>query len=241
MSVEAMKPLGLAIKEYYEGNKDAANKIFRDDGKTVTENAGIYFRSPEEYFPIEKEALVFCKGKVLVAGAGAGALSLALQDRKFDVLAIEISPENCEVLKKRGQKNVLCADFMRYRGEMFDTICLLGRNIGMAGKLSGLKRLLNHIGSMLKPDGIVLLNSWDFRFSQDPSDIEYQKRNVKRGKYFGEVKYTLEYKGIKGAEFRWLYLDFETLKKYSEKAGWYCERLSGDSDGGYLVKLTPAC
>ena len=238
MSVEAMKPLGLAVKEYYEGNKKAFYTLYRDDGKKETCPVSVYFRQPKDFYSAEKQILEFCRGKVLVAGAGAGAHSLELQDRGCQVLAIDISPENCEVLKKRGQKNVLCFDFLSYRGEMFDTICLLGRNIGMTEKLANLSSFFNHINSLLKPAGMVFLNSWDFRYSQDPLDITYRNRNENHGRYFGEVKYRMEYKGIEGKELGWLYLDFETLKNFSGKAGLSCEIITKDLNGNFLAKLT---
>ncbi len=234
---DSMKPLGKAIKDYFDGNRNAVYTTYRDDGKVENTEVSMYFRSPEQYFLAEKPALDYCYGNILVVGAGAGAHSLVLQGKGFNVLAIDISRDICNVLKKRGQKNVLCKDFIDYNGGLFDTVCFLGRNIGMAGTLDNLNHYLNRMDALLKPGGLILMNSYDLRISKDPLDIEYVKKNEESGKYSGEVKYRLEYKKILGNEFNWLYIDFDTLKNYTEKSGWNCEIIVKDNEGDYLARI----
>jgi len=59
------------------------------------------FRSYEEMPEVEKEALNLCRGKVLDVGCGAGSHSLCLQNKGFEVNAIDSSPGAVEVSKKR--------------------------------------------------------------------------------------------------------------------------------------------
>jgi hypothetical protein len=47
----------------------------------------------------------------------------------------------------------------------------------------------------------------------------------------------MQYENIKGAPFRWLFVDAPTLAQYCEKTGWYVQKIFEDKDGQYLVQL----
>lgn len=59
----------------------------------------------------------------LEPSAGQGGLALHLKDR--DITCVEISDLNCEVLKSKGLKKVICQDFMTYPvSNKFDSIIM---------------------------------------------------------------------------------------------------------------------
>ena len=85
----------------------------------------IFFRKEDEMPDIELEAMDLCEGRVLDVGGGAGSHSLILQERGFDVIALDISATAVEIMKSRGLKQVVQADIYAYSGEKFDTLLFL--------------------------------------------------------------------------------------------------------------------
>ena len=51
----------------------------------------------------------------------------------------------------------------------------------------------------------------------------------------------MEYKGILGETFDWLYVDFNTLAYYAEQNGFKAELLSEGEHYDYLASLTISC
>ncbi len=73
------------------------------------------------------------KGRVLDIGCGPGRHSLWLQERGFDVVAIDISPLVVRVAKARGVKIsfIMAAQNLAFTPNSFDTVLLLGNNFGI--------------------------------------------------------------------------------------------------------------
>jgi SAM-dependent methyltransferase len=232
----AMKPFGMAIADYYKGDKDAAVAVYRDDG--LVENLAIlsFFRSPTAY-PLDKVALDNCRGRVLDVGAGVGIHSLYLQDKGFSVCAMDVSPEACEVMKKEGVKEVHCASFEGFSARLFDTLLILGRSICMVETLAGLQDFLEKVHSLVRPGGQIILNSVDVTRTSNPQHLAYHDINRREGRYVGECRLHMEYKGVKGPVCGLLHVEAATLAEYAEKTGWSCDILVQEDDGNYLARL----
>ena len=108
---------GLAIKDFYE--KKLKSKLYVHDqfGPKVEMPISMYFRDEVEMPELEDTALEHCEGRVLDVGAGAGSHALALQVNGLEVSALEISPAACEVMESRGVKDVICADFFKFKSD----------------------------------------------------------------------------------------------------------------------------
>ncbi|MFX0148185.1 MAG: class I SAM-dependent methyltransferase [Candidatus Hodarchaeota archaeon] len=238
MSKEAMKPFGSALEAYYKGEQDVKVIYHRDDGQITEDFIKGYFRDIQNFPEREKIALGECRGEIIDIGAGAGRHSLELQDRGYDVLAIDISDKACEVMRKRGVKKVKCNTPYEIDDTNFDTILLMGCSIAFVGDLTGLKTFLNHAKSLLNPNGLILMDSRDVRVTDNPKHLEYQKKNIRAGKYRGEINICIEFKGVKGEMFRILHVDPDTLKRIAEENGWDCKVLYKGVEGLYLAKLT---
>ena len=232
-----MKNYGMLLMDYFNGDSCAQQIMERDDGKVIKIPISVYFRNFEELLPVEKNFLKYCKGDILCVGAGTGIHSLIMQENQFDVLALDISEEACKIMKKRGVKKVKCIDFNIFKGETFDTVVLLGRNIGMVGTLDKLEGFLLQLKSCLKEKGHILLDSFDLKYSQDETDINYMKMNEKSNRYYGEVSYRMIYNEARGEMFNWLYIDFSTLRNFAAKVNLVCEMLEKDEEGNYLARL----
>lgn len=236
ITAESMKPLGLAIKDFYSGDVGAEVKSRRDDGVVSTMAVSAFFRGPVD-FQIDKLLIDKCCGTILDIGAGVGIHSLYLQEKGFSVTALDISPEACKVMQQRGVKYVICSSVMDYHGGPYDTLLILGRSIGFVETLAGLDVFLNSIRRLVKPGGCILINSLDVTKTTDRQNLSYHEANRKAGKYVGEIRLQLEYGSVTGPEVGLLHVDPDTLTAHAAAAGWMCRVLLREPDGHYAAVL----
>ena len=238
MDPAAMKPLGLALLDFRRGNKSASFTIIRDDGLEVEVPISTFFRGPDDFTGLEKTSLVQCRGHVLDVGAGSGHHSLVLQRRGLTVCAIDISPEAVQVMREEGVADAREADVLQFDGGCFDTVLMMGHGVGMAEDIGGLQRLLEHLGTLLKPNGHVLADSVDPRATSNSMHLAYHEANRKVGRYLGETRLRLRFKGQTGPTYGWLLVDPETLSREASALGWSTEIVLQETDGNYLARLT---
>ena len=233
---EQEDPMGAAIRDYFRQGKSAQLKVlsslFDDDEMPVAH----LFRSYHEMPPLEQRALNEARGKVLDVGAGAGCHALALQERGFDVTAVDISPLSCETMKERGVANVECVNIFNQRfQERFDTLLLLMNGTGIAGKLSRLPQLLSRLKRLMNPGAQILIDSSDLRYVYEDEngvlDVDLD------GAYYGEVDYQMTYRNIIGKSFYWLYADSVVLAECCRQCGLKCEILAQGNHYDYLARI----
>ncbi|MGV3657676.1 MAG: class I SAM-dependent methyltransferase [Chitinophagaceae bacterium] len=223
--------LGQAIWDYYQGIKSHKLWIHNTYGRKEEMPVDVYFRTEDEMPEMEKIALQWCRGKVLDIGCGAGSHSLLLQQRGFDVTALDISEKAIQVAQMRGVKKTVQADILKWRTKKFDTLLLLMNGIGLIGTLKDLQHFLQHAKTLIKKNGQLIFDS---------SDIAYLYKGKKKpaGKYYGELTYQYEYKKAKTETFNWLYVDAKTLAGIAAATGWQLQLLLEDDYDQYLVRLT---
>ena len=233
---EQEDPMGAAIRDYFRQGKSAQLKVlsslFDDDEMPVAH----LFRSYHEMPPLEQRALNEVRGKVLDVGAGAGCHALVLQERGFDVTAVDISPLSCETMKERGVANVECVNIFNQRfQERFDTLLLLMNGTGIAGKLSRLPQLLSRLKQLMNPGAQILIDSSDLRYVYEDEDgvldVDFD------GAYYGEVDYQMTYRNIIGKSFDWLYADSVVLAECCRQCGLKCEILAQGNHYDYLARI----
>ena len=240
MLADAMNPFGKALLDYHSGETSAEIILERDDGFQQGLPMSIFFRTPDEFIPIERRALDLCRGRVLDIGAGSGLHALALQERGLDVTAMDISPEAVEVMTKNGVKDVRCADIFSFDPEPYDTLLLMGHGIGMVENLTGLDRFLKRMKGFLNPGGQILLTSLNVSKTDDPRHLAYHDANRNACRYIGEIRIRILYKDIIGEWYTWLQVDASTLKKHAVSFGWKTHVVMQEEDGNYLARLLPA-
>lgn len=234
------RPHGRALLDFYNGDTTAEVVIHGDDGETEIVPIRVFFRGPSEFSALEDAALELCRGRVLDAGAGAGCHSLVLQEQGLSVCAIDLAPEAIEVMQKRGVKDARWADIFRFQDGPFDTILLMMNGIGVVGDLAGLDRFLADVHRLLAPDGQILLDSYDPTWTEDQDGAASWKGSNPAGRYIGEMRFRLEYRGRKGPTLSWLFLDAQLLAERAMKGGWSCEVIWQEEEGHYLARLTRA-
>jgi SAM-dependent methyltransferase len=203
------------------------------------------FRSYNEMPKLEKKALQLAKGKILDVGCGAGSHSLYLQEKGFDVTAIDISPNAIKACQLRGVKNARVQNLLdvgndpsknEQAKQKFDTILLLMNGTGIFGTLAETSKYLLKLKSLLNPNGQILIDSSDIIYMFD--EDEDGSFLVPADGYYGELTFTVSYKGQTEDTFQWLYLDYNTLQNAAHANGLACELVVEGKHYDYLAKLT---
>lgn len=222
---------GAALLDYY--TKSEADNLFLYTNNGLAKEVmpvDLFFRSKDEFPEQELIALALCVGKVLDIGAGVGSHSLYLQDVGFDVTALELSASACEIMEKRGVKQIINENIFEYQNEKYDTLLFLMNGIGLVENINGLKQLFEHAKKLLKHGGQLLFDSSDINYY-------YKSEKDKPAHYYGEVTFQYEYKGQKGKPFGWLFIDQNELTKIANQAGWLVQILDEDDHYQYLARM----
>lgn len=235
-----MEPFGLALLDYLEGDRSAAITVRRDDGFTAVLEMSHFFRGPEGFAEIEKEALDRCRAPVLDVGAGAGSHSLELQRRGVAVTAIDVCPQAVEVMRGRGVQDAREADVHDFEGGAYRSVLVLGRSIGLAQTLQGLDLLLTRLQGLLAKGGEILCDSLDVRATSEDFHLAYHEANRQAGRYVGQSRMRFEYKDRIGEWTGWLHVDPDILRERACDAGLSCAAALRLPTGEFLARLAAA-
>ncbi|MEP0132413.1 MAG: class I SAM-dependent methyltransferase [Eudoraea sp.] len=227
---------GMALIDFLNGNYSEDITTYSSLDEKDVLPLPYLFRDYDEMPLIEQKALDLCRGTVLDVGCGSGSHSLYLQSKGVEVFGLDESEGAIFTAKSRGVYNVMHSNIYDYSGMKFDTILLLMNGIGIAGQLKEAHRLLNHLKGLLNPGGQILVDSSDiiYMFEVDGDGGYWIPNN---GKYYGEVQFTMEYKGLKSAPFNWLYLDYNRLKQLAVQQNLSCELVCKGTHYDYLARL----
>jgi len=228
-------PFGEAIHDYFEKGKAPdliVNSNYTEDEKIPV---SYLFRTENDMPEIEITALENCRGKILDIGAAAGCHSVILQEKGFDITALEKSEKACEVLRKRDISKIVCADIFNYSENQFDTILLLMNGAGIGETLEGLKKLLVHLKKLLTGNGQILIDSSDIKYLFEEEDGSFWI-DLANESYYGEMEYEVKYKNSV-SKFKWLFVDFQNLKKLARNCGFDCKLLEKGEHYDFLAQL----
>ncbi len=229
---------GLAFQDYRAGNTCGVIKVrtmLQGFAEDETLPVAYFFRSFDEMPESEQQVLNQCRGRILDVGAGAGAHSLELQHRGYDITAVDTSPGAVNTLKQRGVRQACLSDIMTFSGQKFDTLLFLMNGIGMARDLKGLKKLLLHVKSLLNPGGVVWVESTDilYMYREEDGSILLPLGN----NYYGEIRYQLSYGSQKGKPFRWLFVDKDNLCHIAHLCGYTPDITFHGKRSNYIAAL----
>jgi SAM-dependent methyltransferase len=236
-----MKDLfGKAILDYQTNNSPedliTETSISDEDEMSVS----YLFRSFKDMPILEQKAMQLSKGKILDVGCGAGSHSLYLQkERNLEVTAIDISENAVKACILRGLQNVKIQNILKMESNnpenKFDTILLLMNGTGIFGTLKNTSQFLQKLKSLLNPNGQILIDSSDIIYMFDEDDEGAYA--IPADGYYGELKFTVTYKGEKENSFPWLYLDYNTLQNAANDNGLRCNLILAGEHYDYLAKL----
>lgn len=230
---------GNALRDYQNGiltgsmpeNMITSTNISGDDELPLS----YLFRSYKDMPKLEQKALQLSKGTILDVGCGSGSHSLYLQEKGFDVKAIDISKGAVEVAKQRGVHHVELKNILDETAT-FDTFLLLMNGTGIFQEISQVSKYLKHLKSILNPEGQILMDSSDIKYMYEDDDGGLWIDS--HANYYGELDYYLSYKGEDEKPMKWLYLDYDTLNSACKMAGLQCDLVMEGEHFDYLAKLT---
>ncbi len=225
--------LELALLDFFEGKKNCPELLIHNKFDVPDHmNPEVYYRDFSGMPDLEVFAMELCRGRVLDVGAGVGAHTKYLQDLEMDVTALEISKIECGIMSKMGIENIVNGNYFFYSDtEKYDTLLFLMNGIGLTGTVQGIKKLLDHARSLLRPDGILLFDS---------SDVAYlwKKEQLTEQPYYGEIEYRYQYGEQWGDWFHWLYIDADRMQKECALCGWDLQVVYEDETDHYLGRLS---
>ena len=228
--------LGRSLLDYQNGDRSSDVYVQTNISHREYLSRAHFFRSFSQMIPIEQQALTLSQGRTLDVGAGTGSHVLYLQEKGIEAIALDISPSAIEICKQRGVRVAICCDILQYEGQA-DTILMLMNGIGLCQKLSLLDTYLQKLKTLLTPHGQILLTSTDiiYMFDQD-EDVSYLVPVFEDTDYYGELTYTITYKGEKES-FPWLFIDYNTLQNAAHHNGLLCELIAEGEAYNYLARL----
>lgn len=229
-----MDNLGKSIRAYFENKIDEPVEVYIDSHFDHLMYPSVFFRSFKNMNKLERLAIQLCRGKILDVGAGAGCHSLYLKSKGFDVTSIDKSELCCETMKLRGLKNIICSDLLSFDQGKYDTILLLMNGLGIAGELNNVTKYLNHLKTLLRKTGKILVDSTDIRYTLSEEIIDSDQQP-----YYGETHMTMRFKN-KEEPLAWLYIDSQLLTELSEQSGLRCVILKSDSKHRFLAQISCA-
>ncbi len=190
-----------------------------------------YFRSLVKMPELEQQAIAHCTGKILDIGAAAGSHALQLVRNGREVVALDISPNSCEVMKDRGLTDIVCEDFFKYEGQKYDTLLLLMNGIGICSSLTGFRKFLEKAKSLLNPYGKIVFDSCDISYM-------YEEVEKPEDQYYGQAQVRYEYDKQFTEWFQWLYIDAEMMANIANEEGWNSDIVFEDNNSQYLAVLS---
>lgn len=215
--------------------------VERDDGCVFAGDARYYLAPFRRWWPQERRAMRFVRGRVLDLGCGAGRVGLHLQSRGLEVVGFDVSPLAVAVARRRGivDARVGTVATAAKRGELFDTILLLGNNLGLlAGEVQG-RRMLRRLSRLATEQGRILAGSYDPYDGASELARRYHERNRKRGKLGGVERLRVRYRQYATPWYDVLFASRDEVTQLAVGTGWSVARFIEDGPG-YVAVLERA-
>jgi SAM-dependent methyltransferase len=223
--------LGAALLDHLESGDPGIHVFERDDGYVDVASAAVYFGGIEAWSPAEAEMARSARGRVLDVGAGAGRAALHLQEQGLEVTALDVSPGAVEVCRRRGVR----ATFLGTVGDLaatepgsFDTLLLLGNNLGLVGSPEAAPEWLGTLRRLARPGARLIGTTRDPYRTEDPAHVAYHERNRRRGRMAGQVTSRTRYRSLATPWFDLLWVSLDELRAIVEPLGWVLRDVAED-------------
>jgi SAM-dependent methyltransferase len=227
---------GQAILDFYTQNNPQPLYTETSISEVDEMDVAYLFRSFKNMPKLEQKALQLAHGRVLDIGAGAGCHAVYLQQKGFEVTALDHSAQAIETCRLQNINHYIQSSLLEFQPEtQYDTLLLLMNGTGIFGRLNQTALYLQKLKSLLNPGGQILIDSSDLIYMFDEDDDG--GRWIPDHGYYGELEFTLTYKGQK-EQFPWLYLDYNTLQNAALANGLQCELIIEGKNYDYLARLT---
>ncbi|MDP6071114.1 MAG: class I SAM-dependent methyltransferase [SAR202 cluster bacterium] len=180
----------------------------------------------------------FIRGRVLDVGSGAGRVALHLQERGHEVLGLDESPLALETCRRRGARHTQEMSVYQVSKKlgMFDTILMMGANLGLLADADRGRRLLERFDRITNPGARITGETRDPYDTDDPLHLAYHQLNRDRGRAAGQARIRVRYMNYKTPWFDYLLSSPDELKAILEGTPWRLRR-TFEADAGTYVAI----
>jgi hypothetical protein len=230
---------GRVIYDHHRG-LPSTEVIERDDGWFGTSTGAPAYFAPFAKWPAEeRRAMRYARGRVLDVGSGAGRVSLHLQSRGHEVVAIDLSPLAVKTCRQRGVRDarVLSITQVSRRLGRFDTIVMFGNNFGLFGNPRRARWLLTRLRGMTSPKARILAESRNPYQTDHPDHRRYQRFNRSRGRLPGQLRLRVRCAQARTPWFDYLLVSPREMASIVSGTGWRVARLLRSSSPVYVAVL----
>lgn len=215
--------------------------IERDDGYiNVSDSLLTWFSDYEQWEPQYKQAMECVKGHVLDIGCGAGRHAIHLQNNGFSVIGMDVSPLALKVCQDRGLRETRLLSINNLPADLgtFDTILMLGNNLGLLGTYKDSKKTLATLYEMTATDGQIIAENLDpyqvwkeELWTYPPAQ---RKKENKEG-MSGEVRLRVRYKQYATPWINYFFMSQEELSYILQDTGWSVTQFINIYPGWYIA------
>ena len=212
--------------------RDAAEIMERDDGTVWCGDGSDYLHPPRRWPATERRMLRFARGRVLDVGCAAGRVSLLLQERGCEVVAIDESPLAVDVARRRGVKDARAlslADVDASLG-LFDTVLIVRNNMGLGGP-DGAAALLERLAQITTSRGRLITDS------VDPHRIDGPTVGAGGSDVFGQ-RLRVRHLAFASPWFHYVMTSPEAFAALVADSPWQIDRIVDDGSPRYGVVLS---
>jgi SAM-dependent methyltransferase len=227
---------GHALQDHLEG-RGGAELIERSDGHLdLSGDAAVYFAEPAG---LQRTVADRATGRVLDVGCGAGRYALYLQERGLEVVGIDASPLAVDVCRRRGLRDVrlLTVEQVDASLGIFDTVLMLGNNLGLLGSFRGARRVLDRLGRVVRTGGYLIAETLDPYQTEDPSHLAYHAQNRERRRMGGQIRMRMRYKSFRTPWFDYLFVSRAELEEILDGTGWQVEEVVAMNGPNYVALI----
>jgi hypothetical protein len=137
----------------------------------------------------------------------------------------------------RGLKKTenISIDEVSFKPNSFDTIILMGNNFGLFGSSIKAKRLLKRFHKMTSKSALIIADTIDPYKTKNPSHLEYQEFNRKRGRMSGQLRIKVRYKKYATKWFDYLIVSKDEMKEILRGTGWKTKKFIDSENSQYIA------
>lgn len=212
--------------------------IERDDGHIIAADSRHWFGQKHEWSSVERWGYQHATGDVLDVGCGPGRHALALTRDGFHVLGIDTSPGAVRIAQSRGVPAQIGAvsDLLALRAA-FDTVLLLGNNLGLLGDKANGQVILDQLASITRPGAHLIGSGIDATATANPDHLTYQESNRRQGKLAGVVRVRVRDGRLSTPWFEYAFHTLTDLHAITASSAWTWTEVK-NTNASYCIILT---
>lgn len=215
--------------------------VERDDGYIQANDAAGYFAERDDWSPVERWGSDQASGRVLDVGCGAGRHAVVLRAAGHDVVGVDPSPGAVTVARARGVPVVAgtIRDLSDDTGP-FDTIILMGNNLGLIGPGDSGDRFLCELASLAAPGAQLIGSGLDPYHTHAPEHLACHERNRRHGRLSGHVRIRVRDRCVATPWFDYVHRSPDELATAVAKTPWAVRDVERDGANYCAVLRRPA-